>query len=202
MERGRASSYAPAVIRHLMMPGHEVARAFPLANERIASFLARNEWSKRVQCADGKCRWTWKLPTVCLVNGEFVFQRAWKRRRIKATDKIVFVSRPLGGGSGSSGKQVLGIVALIAASALALWAGPAIAGTLFGGSALAGGLITAGITVGASLLINALVAPKAGGQADSTQELDTPGLLAVCCRQFGTCPANDPCELRPTAQVL
>ena len=72
--------------------------------------------------------------------------------------------------AGSSGKQVLGIVALIAASALALWAGPAIAGTLFGGSALAGGLITAGITVGASLLINALVAPKAGGQADSTQD--------------------------------
>ena len=104
------------------------------------------------------------------MNGEFVLQRAWKRRRIKATDKVVFVSRPLGGGSGSSGKQVLGIVALIAASALALWAGPAIAGTLFGGSALAGGLITAGITVGASLLINALVAPKAGGQADSAQE--------------------------------
>ena len=103
------------------------------------------------------------------MNGEFVLQREWKRRRIKATDKVVFVSRPLGGG-GSSGKQVLGIVALIAASALALWAGPAIAGALFGGSALAGGLITAGITVGASLLINALVAPKAGGQADSTQD--------------------------------
>ena len=41
---------------------------------------------------------------------------------------------------------------------------------MFGGSALAGGLITAGITVGASLLINALVAPKAGGQADSAQD--------------------------------
>ena len=158
-----------SAVLHLMMPGHEVARAVPLANERIASFLTRNGWSKRVKFADGKWRWTWKLPTVCLVNGEFVLQRTWKRRRIKATDKVVFVSRPLGGG-GSSGKQVLGIIALIAASALALWAGPAIAGTLFGGSALAGGLMTAGITVGASLLINALVAPKAGGQADSTQD--------------------------------
>ena len=39
MERGRASSYAPAVIRHLMMPGHEVARAVS-ARERAHSIVS------------------------------------------------------------------------------------------------------------------------------------------------------------------
>ena len=104
-----------------------------------------------------------------MINGAFVLQRQWKRRRIKASDDVVFLSRPLGGGDSGTGKQVLGLVALIAASALALWVPGAIglAGTL------AGGLVTAGITVGASLLINALVAPKAGGQADAGAPQDS-----------------------------
>ena len=82
-----------------------------------------------------------------MINGRLVLQRQWKRRRIKPSDHVVFLSRPLGG-EGGAGKQVLGLVALIAASALALWVPGAIglAGTL------AGGLVTAGITVGAWFL--------------------------------------------------
>ena len=82
--------------------------------------------------------------------------------------QVIFLSRPLGGGDGG-GKNVLGLVALIAASALALW----VPGALGLAGTLAGTLITAGITVGASLLINALVAPKAGGQADAGTPQDS-----------------------------
>jgi hypothetical protein len=118
--RARSGEAAELAVRHLMMPGHEVARAAPLSGERIGAFLERTGWSKRVKLADGKWRWTWRLPTVCMINGTFVLQRQWKRRRIQASDHVVFLSRPLGG-EGGSGKQVLGLVALIAASALALW---------------------------------------------------------------------------------
>jgi hypothetical protein len=165
--RARSGDAAEHVVRHLMMPGHEVARAETRAGERIAEFLSRTGWSKRVRFSDGRWRWTRQLPTVCIINGAFVLQRQWKRRRIKATDQVVFLSRPLGGDNGT-GKQVLGLVALIAASALALWV-PGVIG--LGG--IAGTLVTAGITVGASLLINALVAPKAGGQADAGTAQDT-----------------------------
>jgi hypothetical protein len=169
IERRRSGDTAERVIRHLVMPAHEIARAELREGERIGEFLERAGWSRRIKFGDGKWRWTWKLPTVCIVNGVFLLQRAWKRRRIKDSDSIVFLSRPLGGGNGSSGKQVLGLVALIAASALALWAGAA----LFGAGTLAAGLFTAGATIGASLLINALVAPKAGGQADAGTAQDT-----------------------------
>jgi hypothetical protein len=165
--RANSGDTAEHVVRHLMMPGHELARAAPLPGERIGEFLARTGWSKRARFADRKWRWTWQLPTVCMINGAFVLQRQWRRRRIKATDQVVFLSRPLGGDSGA-GKQVLGLVALIAASALALWL-PGVIGL----SGIAGTLVTAGITVGASLLINALVAPKAGGQADAGTAQDT-----------------------------
>src|SRR3954454_7108827 len=131
-ERGRSEESATAVIRHLMMPGHELARADPIPGERIGEFLQRAGWSRQEKI-NGKRRWAFRLPTVCLVNGDYVLQRHWKRRRIKADDNVIFLSRPLGGADGG-GKNVLGLVALIAASALALW----VPGALGLGGTLAG----------------------------------------------------------------
>src|SRR4029453_1983485 len=98
-ERERSGDTAERVIRHLVMPAHEIARAELREGERIGEFLERAGWARRIKFGDGKWRWTWKLPTVCIVNGVFLLQRAWKRRRIKDSDSIVFLSRPLGGGN-------------------------------------------------------------------------------------------------------
>ena len=61
--RARSGEAAERVVRHLLMPGHEVARAEKRTGERIGAFLERTGWSKRVRFADGKWRWTWRLPT-------------------------------------------------------------------------------------------------------------------------------------------
>jgi hypothetical protein len=149
-------------IVHYVLPGHELGRAESRVGERIGEFLERVGWARRVKI-EGRWRWMFRLPTVCVVHGQYLLQRHWKRRRIKPGDCIAFVSRPLGDRD-VRGKQIAGLVALIALSAFALWAGPALAGFL-SLPAFAGNLFTAGMVIGGSLLINALVTPRAGGQA-------------------------------------
>jgi hypothetical protein len=127
------------------MPGLEVARADP-----------HTGWATR----DRKYGWQFRkgLPTVIEINGEAVLRRDWRRRRLAARADIRFVSYPLGGGGGSGQvKQVAGLVALVAVSAFAFWAGPLVAGALgFAGSTFASGLATAGIALGGSLLRRSL----------------------------------------------
>src|SRR5207244_3090367 len=77
----------------------------------------------------------------------------------KADDHVVICPVPHGGGGGS-GKNILRIVAMIAVTVFAAWAGPALAGMYFAGSALAAGAITAGITIAGSMLVNALLPVK------------------------------------------
>jgi hypothetical protein len=141
-------------VRHLIMPGLEVARATPRRRETVTAFLRRTGWATR----DRNYGWQFRkgLPTILEINGEAVLRKDWRRRRLGAHADVRFVSYPLGGGNGGA-KQVIGLVALIAVSAFALWAGPA----LFG-AGLAGTLGTAAIGIGGTLLVNALVGPKAG----------------------------------------
>ncbi len=49
------------------------------------------------------------------------FDVSWRKTRIAANDNVRFISKPLGGGQ--NGKQILGLVALVAVSAFAVWAG-------------------------------------------------------------------------------
>jgi predicted phage tail protein len=92
-----------------------------------------------------------------------VLRKEWRKRRIAANDNVRFVSYPLGGGN-TGVKQIVGLVALIAVSAFALWAGPA----LFGAGTFGALATTAAIGIGGSLLINALVGPKPGARSRST----------------------------------
>jgi hypothetical protein len=160
------SSLAAPVL-HYCLPGHELARATPIIGERIGEFLARSGWATRRKIK-GRWRYCFKLPTVCLINGEYVLQRQWRRRRIASSDQVAFLSRPLGGGGGGGGgntKAVLGIVALIAVAAFAWWAAPILAGAFgFAASGIASGFFANAIILGGSLLVNALVTPKAGGE--------------------------------------
>jgi sulfur carrier protein ThiS len=142
---------------HLVMPGLEVAQALPRPRETVTAFLRRTGWAKR----DRRYGWQFRkgLPTILEINGEAVLRKSWARRRIAANDNVRFVSYPLGGGGGNTAKQVIGLVALVAVSAFALGA-PALLGLAAGSFAAIA--TTAAITVGGSLLINALVMPKAG----------------------------------------
>ena len=167
--RERRARREPATVRHLVMPGLEVARAEARPRETVTAFLRRTGWATR----DRKYGWQFRkgLPTILEINGKAVLRRDWRRRRIGARADVRFVSYPLGGNGGA--KQILGLVSLIAVSAFAFWAGPIVAGVLgFGGSALVGGLATAALGLGGALLVNALIMPKPGATnaPDSTQD--------------------------------
>ncbi len=146
------------------MPGLEVARAEPRPRETVAAFLRRAGWAKR----DRQYGWQFRkgLPTVLEINGEAVLRKSWSRRRIAANDNVRFVSYPLGGGNNTA-KQIIGLTALIAVSAFALWVPGAI-----GLTGLAAYATTAAIGIGGSLLINALVAPKQGATNSPTSTQD------------------------------
>ncbi|WP_166295338.1 host specificity factor TipJ family phage tail protein [Bradyrhizobium sp. 2S1] len=149
------------------MPGLEVARAEPRANETISVFLRRAGWAGR----DRQYGWRFKgdLPTIVTINGEPVLREDWRRRRIGSADVVRFISRPLGSGGGGGAKQVIGLLALVAVSAFAFGA-PALLGLTAGSFAAIA--TTAAITVAGSLLVNALVAPKAGATNTPTSTQD------------------------------
>lgn len=112
--------------------------------------------------------WQFRLPTIAVLNGEPLLRRFWTRRRIRSADELTFLSRPLGGLRGTSAGKVGGLIALVALAAIAGPAGPlgaALAGQ-FG--TVVGGVLGAGFVLGGSLLINALVAPRPGGQSQES----------------------------------
>jgi hypothetical protein len=158
--RDRCAVRSTATVRHLVMPGLEVARAEARPRETVTAFLRRTGWATR----DRRHGWQFRkgLPTILEINGEAVLRKDWRRRRIGARAEVRFVSYPLGGGGGGGAKQVIGLVALVAVSAFAVWAGPLVAGALGFTGAFASGLATAAIGLGGSLLVNALVSPTQG----------------------------------------
>ncbi len=122
-------------VTHLVMPGVEVGRDTPRKGETVTAFLRRTGWAHR----DPTYGWQFRkgLPTVLEVNGEPVLRKQWRHTKIAANDNVRFVSYPLGG-QGSTGKQIIGLVALVAVAALS--AGIA------GGALATGGLFAAGST--------------------------------------------------------
>ncbi|MGY4224322.1 hypothetical protein ACVMIH_001683 [Bradyrhizobium sp. USDA 4503] len=154
--RERATRH-PAL--HLVMPGLEVARAEPRSRETVTSFLRRTNWAWR----DRTYGWQFAkgLPTILEINGEAVLRKEWRYRRIGPDDQVRFLSFPRGGEQGGNAvKQIIGIVALVAVSAFALWAPVGLFGLAagsFGATALG-----AGLAIGGTLLVNALILPKAG----------------------------------------
>ncbi|MCK7611959.1 host specificity factor TipJ family phage tail protein [Roseibium sediminicola] len=98
------------------------------------------------------------------VNGEPVLRKGWDM--VPAHSDIVeAVVLPRGG---EDSKSVLGIVALIALSAFAPWAGGLIAGALGASSTgIIAGLAGAAILAGGGILINTLLAPKPASTAST-----------------------------------
>lgn len=153
--RAPASSRRPVpTVRHIVLPFVITATVPTEPGERIVDFIARSGWATLV----GR-KWSFRLPTICVVNGEPVLQRNWRRRRIRPGDVVEFWSRPWGGGggSGATGKAVLGIVALVA---LAAFAGPA-GVFLAGGPGFLASAFSSAILIGGGLLVAPLMRPTA-----------------------------------------
>jgi hypothetical protein len=153
-------------VLHLVMPGREVAREVPKPRETITAFLRRTGWAVR----DRKYGWQFgkHLPTILEINGEPVLRKFWCTTRIAANDNVRFTSFPLGGGS-SGGKQVAGLVALIAVAAFAVIGGPLVAAelgltavsaagvtTLTTAGMIVSGAFTAGVPLSGTMLVNSL----------------------------------------------
>ncbi|WP_175558117.1 host specificity factor TipJ family phage tail protein [Roseibium suaedae] len=101
------------------------------------------------------------------VNGEPVLRPGWSMVPASG-DLVEVVILPRGGGDG---KSILGLIAMIALSAFAPWAGGLIAGALGASSTgIIAGLAGAAILAGGGILINTLLAPKAAGAAATTLE--------------------------------
>jgi hypothetical protein len=144
------------------MPGLKVARAEGRPRETVTALGdARSEiWLAIPQGPADAPRST----------VEAVLRRDWRRRRIGARRRSL---RLLSARRNGGAKQIMDLVALMAVSAFAFWAGPLVAGALgFAGSAFATGLATDLIGLGGALLVNALITPNPGATnaPDSTQD--------------------------------
>jgi hypothetical protein len=190
--RRRASNVARRPVLHVVAPGVEIAQAVPRKGETITAFLRRTGWATRDPCYGWQFRK--RLPTILEVNGEAILRKDWRRTKITANDNVRFVSMPRGGGR--QGKQVLGLVALIAVAAFAGPLGGMAASALgFGGSAVASGLATAAITFGGSVLINSL----ARDQGNVVDHHDRPKQSSPCSNgrerlRAGRCDRDDRAE--------
>jgi hypothetical protein len=100
MKQAAKNRREPAIVRHLVMPGLEVARAEARPRETVTAFLRRTGWATR----DRKYGWQFRkgLPTILEINGEAVLRRDWRRRRIGARAEVRFVSYPLGAMAGQA----------------------------------------------------------------------------------------------------
>lgn len=135
-------------VRHIVLPGQVIAVTPSRRRETIAGFLRRTKWSRHSK----RYGWQFRLPTICVVNGQPVLRKLWRTTRIRAGDHVEFWSRPMGG-QGSTGKQVLGIVALVAVAALSLWTG-GLAAAAWG--PLAGSIVGGAIGCGGTLRVDVL----------------------------------------------
>ena len=110
-------------------------------------------------------------PTLCLVDGEPVLRKDWSLVVIAKDMVISFITLPQGGGGGG---KILRTVLTIAVMVAAPYAGAALAGTLGVTSAIGTSLITAGIALAGSALVNALIPPPMPSSAISNNNATSP----------------------------
>jgi hypothetical protein len=120
-----------------------VERFEPVVGQSIRAFLDDHNITEFYQ------------PTVCLVNGEPVLRSEWDTTLIDKDACVSFISLPQGGGGGKIFRAVLSIAVMVAAP----YVGAAVASSLNVTSALGTALITAGVGLAGSTLVNALVPP-------------------------------------------
>lgn len=90
-------------------------------------------------------------------NGREVPLALWQRLIPRHGDMVVIRARALGGGGGNKVLRAVAMIAIVVVSIFAPYAAPAAWGAGFG--TVGGALISAGVMLGGSLLVNALLPP-------------------------------------------
>ncbi len=90
-------------------------------------------------------------------NGREVPLALWERLIPRHGDMVVISARGLGGGGGNKVLRTVAMIAVVVVSILAPYAAPAAWGV--GAGTVGGALISAGVMIGGSLLVNALLPP-------------------------------------------
>ena len=96
-------------------------------------------------------------PTICLRNGSPVLRGSWDETEIGENDLVVFVPLPQGGGGG--GKNPLHTILMLAVMVAAPYLGGLIAGAIGVTSTIGISLITAGVALVGTTLVNVLLPP-------------------------------------------
>lgn len=140
---------------------------------RIMTLLLRRGMVKT--SAAGKIRLS--APFFVMLNGKPILQRDWTRC-IEDGDHVVIVPVPKGGG-GSNPLQIIAMIAVVVISIYAPYLAPAAWGV--GAGTVGGALLSAGIMMAGSLLVNAIIPaakPNLGLSQQGEQASPTYGINA------------------------
>lgn len=150
-------------VEHIILPGYTHKRMQPVIGETVAQFLRRLSWE-------------FMLPTVCSFNGSPLMRKDWETTTISARDKVMFLSKPFGGGGGGGNKwkSVIGLLGVIALAAIAPWVATSVLG--FASGSFGFYATVAAITIGGGLLLQSFISPKT---ADTTSSSDIPQLYSL-----------------------
>lgn len=110
-------------------------------------------------------------PTVCLVDGEAVLRKDWELVVISKETVVSFITLPQGGGGGG---KIFRAVLTIAVMVAAPYAGAALGASMGITSAVGVSLLTAGVALAGSVLVNALIPPPMPSSAISNYNATSP----------------------------
>ena len=153
------------------MPGTVVMLHNPFRPERdrdviaVAEPLTIREWldargireAGTGEARTGRRQDWFERPTICLRNGSPVLRDRWDETEIGENDLVVFVPLPQGGGGG--GKNPLRTILMLAVMVAAPYLGGLIAGAIGVTSTIGISLITAGVALVGTTLVNVLLPP-------------------------------------------
>lgn len=129
----------------------------PFMPERGREFFAVDQPMSVREWLDRQGIEEFERPTICLLNGEAVLRSQWHKITIGLSDIVTFIALPQGGGGG--GGKILRSVLTIAVMVAAPYAGGALAGSLGITGTIGVSLVTAGVALAGSALVNVLVPP-------------------------------------------
>lgn len=110
-------------------------------------------------------------PTLCLVDGEPVLRKDWDVVIFQKETVISFITLPQGGGGGG---KIFRAVLTIAVMVAAPYAGAALGAAMGVTSAVGVSLLTAGVALAGSVLVNALIPPPMPSSAISNYNAISP----------------------------